>query len=243
MRRRVVTAALLLVAAICCLGVGLLLLRTLGDRYRVGRLLAAAPLVDIDAARAIAAGTPSYVRVTGRITSDEEFPDENDRPLVFRRKRIQISERGSWQTIADEREAVPFGVETRDAFIAVDESAIAEGLVAIVRESVGRLSDLPADVLEALTEPRPPDTPARLAIEQLSAVEHATVCGTPVLRDGQPTITAGQGRPLVITTLDQPAAMRLLAAGYRPRVLGAAALLAAAVVLVGAALVALIIGI
>ena len=69
------------------------------------------------------------------------------------------------------------------------------------------------------------------------------MCGTPVLRDGVPTMTAGQGRPLVITTLDQPAAMRLLAAGYRPRVLGAAAFLAAAVALVGAAVVVLITGI
>jgi hypothetical protein len=237
------TPAVLLIAAIACLGVALLLLRSLGDRYRVGRLLAAAPLVGIDVARDMAAGDLSYVRITGRITSDEEFPDENDRPLVFRRKRIQISERGTWRTIADEREAVPFGVEARDAFIAVDEAAIGGGLVAILRESVGKLSDLPPGLLETDTDGPPADTPARLAIEQLSAVEHATVCGTPVLRDGLPTMTAGQGRPLVITTLDQPAAMRLLAAGYRPRVLGAAGLLAAAVVLVGAAVVAVITGI
>jgi hypothetical protein len=237
-----VTPFVLLIAAICCLAVAILLLRSLGDRYRVGRLLAAAPLVGIDAARDMAASEPSYVRVTGRITSDEEFPDENDRPLVFRRKRIQIGERGTWRTIADEREAVPFGVEAREAFIAVDEAAIDEGLVAILRESVGKLSDLPADLLETVTDARPPETPARLAIEQLSAVEHATVCGTPVLRDGKPTMTAGQGRPLIITTLDQPAAMRLLASGYRPRVLAAAALLAAAAVLVAAAAGALIAG-
>ena len=64
-------------------------------RYRVGRLLAAAPLVEIDEASEMAAGRPRYVRVSGRITSDEEFPDENDRPLVFRRKRIDVAAAGA----------------------------------------------------------------------------------------------------------------------------------------------------
>jgi hypothetical protein len=238
-----VTPLLLLIAAIACLGAALVLLRSLGDRYRVGRLLAAAPLVEIEAAREMAARDATYVRVNGRITSDEEFPDENDRPLVFRRKRIDIGDRGGWKTIADEREAVPFGIEMRGAFIAVDEAGIGGGLVAIPRESVGVVADLPAGYLDSVTEQPASDTPARLAIEQLSAVEQATVCGTPVLRDGQPMMTAGKGRPLIVTTLDQPAAMRLLAAGYRSRVLAAAVLVAAAIVLVGAWGVAVIAGI
>jgi len=79
-------------------------------------------------------------------------------------------------------------------------------------------------------------------IEQLSAVEHATVCGTPVLRDGQPTLTAGLGRPLIVTTLEIPAAMRLLAAGHRRRVIAAAALLATGLGLLFAAAVTVLAG-
>jgi len=226
-----------------CLAGTFVLLRTLGSRYRVGRLLAAAPDVSIEEARALAAaGDAPYVRVAGRITSDEEFPDENDRPLVYRRKRLEAAPRpGQWQTISDEREAVPFGVEARSEFIAVDEAAIGEGLVAIPREAVGTLADLPPDVTaengDALVG-LAPDVPARLLIEQLSAVEHATVGGVPVVRAGQPALSAGLGRPLIVTTLVVPEAIRLLAGPFRRRVQAAAVLLFAAIVLAAASLVA-----
>lgn len=236
------TFVVLLVAALVCAAAAIVLLRSLGTRYRVGRLLAAAPMVEIATARELATGDARYVRLTGRISSDEEFPDENDRPLVFRRKRIDIGDgRGGWRTIADEREAVPFGVETRGDFIAVDESAIGEGLVAIPRESTGTLGDLPPELLVGIDDLPDKTAPARLVIEQLSAVEHATVCGTPALRDGQPRMTAGLGRPLIVTILDQPAAMRLLASGRRSRVVTASALLVVAVALAIGAGVALVV--
>lgn len=235
--------AALIAPAVICLMCAFLLLRSLGTRYRVGRLLAAAPAVDIDRARALAGRRPRYVKVSGRISSEEEFPDDNDRPLVYRRKRIEVADaKGGWSTIADEREAVPFGIETRDSFIAVDEAAITDGLVAIPREAGGVLSDLPEDLLEGVDDLPPADTRARLVIEQLSAVEHATVCGTPVLRAGQPTITAGLGRPLVITILAPDEAMRLLATDKRPRVLGAAALMIVALGFLAATLVAVVAG-
>ena len=237
------TGWILLGGALLAAAISLLLLRSLGMRYRVGRLLAAAPLIDIDEALQLATGAPRYVRVTGRISSEEEFPDEHDRPLVFRRKRIDIDAGGGkWRTIADEREAVAFGVEARDSYIAVDENAITDGLVAIPRESAGKLADLPKDMLEGMENLPSPDSPARLLIEQVSAVEHATICGTPVLLNGQPTMTAGAGRPLIVTTLEAPAAMRLLASGRRPRVLLATALLLVALFLLTAASVVLISG-
>ena len=235
--------AILFVAAVVCAAIALLLLRSLGSRYRVGRLLAAAPLVEISEALRLATGAPRYVRIMGRISSDEEFPDENDRPLVYRHKRVDVIDaNGKWRSIADEREAVPFGVETREDFIAVDENAIAEGLVAIPRKSTGILSDLPAETVVGVEALPGPESPARLLIEQVSAVEHATICGTPVLLNGQPTMTAGAGRPLIVTTLEAAAAMRVLASGQRPRVLTAAALLVAAALLLVAAAVAAISG-
>ncbi len=234
----------LFVGACACLIGTFVVLRTLGSRYRVGRLLAAAPEVSIEEARSLAeAGdAPAYVRVTGRITSDEEFPDENDRPLVYRRKRLEVAPRGGqWQTISDEREAVPFGLETRSELIAIDEAAIDEGLVAIPREATGSIADLPAGVARDSSDSTAgmaPDAPARLLVEQLSAVEQATACGVPVLRAGQPALTAGLGRPLIITTLAVPEAIRLLAGPFRRRVQAAAALLAGAVLLAATSLVA-----
>jgi hypothetical protein len=233
-------AAVLLAAAVACLAATALLLRSLGPRYRIGRLLAATREASIDEARELAGGAPAYVRVTGRISSDEEFPDENDRPLVYRRKRIEVADEGggAWTTVSEEREAVPFGIEARSSFIAVDEAALDVGLVAIPREAGGRAGDLPPDLAQQV----PDERPARLVVEQLSAVEHATVCGVPELRKGAPMLSAGLGRPLIVTTLASADAMRLLAAPHRARVLAAAVLLGAAVVLGAASLVAAIAG-
>ncbi|HWH24298.1 MAG TPA: hypothetical protein VNW68_05320 [Candidatus Limnocylindria bacterium] len=223
----------LLLAAVC--------LRAFGPRYRVARLLAASRQVSIgEAAELAAAARPVYVRVSGRISSAEEFPDEHDRPLVYRRRRIEaVDDRGRWQAIEEEREAVPFGVESRSDFIAIDDAALEEGLVVIPREADGRLDDLPADFAAG----RDPATPARLVIEQVSAVEHATVAGVPALGpDGQPRMTAGLGRPLVMTTLELPAAMRLAARDRRRLATVTMLLLAAGAVFLLAALASLLLG-
>ena len=213
----------------------LVLLRSLGPRFRLGRLLSAAQEVSLEEARELASGAPVYVRVMGRISSTEEFPDDNDRPLVFRRTRLEVQVAPDrWRTVLDEREAVPFGVESRSAFVAIDQDALGDGLVAIPRIASGRVSELHGDQAAAAAGAAP-DSPVRLTIEQLSAVEHVSACGTPEMRNGEPVLTAGLGRPLIVTALDQPAAMRLLASGARRRVAAAAVLIAAAAVLLVAA--------
>ncbi len=216
----------------------LLLLRSLGTRFRLGRLLSAAPQVTLEECRELAAGAAVYVRVSGRISSTEEFPDDNNRPLVFRRTRLEVQVAPDrWRTVLDEREAVPFGVESRSAFVAIDQDALSDGLVAIPRIATGRVSELHGEMAAGAAGVAP-ETPVRLTIEQLSAVEHVSACGRPELRDGEPVLTAGLGRPLIVTALDRPAAMRLLASGARRRVAAAAVLIG-----VGLLLMALAIGV
>jgi hypothetical protein len=216
---------------VLALAAALLMLRTLGPRFRLGRLLTAAPEVSLEECRELAGGPPVYVRVNGRVSSEEEFPDDNDRPLVFRRTRLEVAiEGGKWRTVLDEREAVEFGVESRSELVAIDHVALGDGLVAIPRVAVGRVSELNGD-MAAAAKGAAPDAAVRLTYNQLSAVEHVTACGTPILRDGKPTLTAGLGRPLIVTVLDQPAAMRLLASGARARVATAAVLMAAGLTL------------
>jgi hypothetical protein len=214
---------------------GLLVLSRLGRAYRVGRLLAAAPLVPIAAALELArAGEARYVRVHGRITSVEEFPDELDRPLVFRRRRLQLRSGGRWQDVWHDREAVPFGVEERAAYIAVDAARLEHGLVVLPREARGRA----AEVAEHLPAGTDPVTATRLHVDQISAVEQADVAGRPVAGpDGSAMMTAGLGRPLILSTLEQPEAMRVLGADQAGRVRLAAALLAAGALSLALALV------
>jgi hypothetical protein len=238
-----IPAALLAAVGVACLAAAGLLLRSIGAGYRIGRLLNSTPELSIDDALEVArAGKAQYVRVIGRISSDEEFPDDQNRPLVFRRTRLQVKgANGEWATIIDEREAVPFGVETRQSFIGVDDVALGQGLVVIPRVSVGKSSELPAELATDVPAGTDPEAEVRLTIEQLSAVEHATVVGQPQVRDGVPVMSAGLGRPLIVTILDMPAAMRVLAGGRRGRIVVAAAALAIGFALFAAAIVALLI--
>ena len=201
---------------------------------RIGRTLAAARDVSLDEALRIAhAGEPRYVLVHGRISSEEEFPDENDRPLVYRRRRIDLRDaKGRWQAANPAVEGVPFGLESRDSFIAVDSAQLGAGLIVVPREAVGVVADLPGDIAPAA--PTDPQTPARLVVEQVSAVEHASVAGVPSqLADGKPAMSSGLGRPLILTTLEIPEALRLLGTGRRATAVLTAVLVVVGVMLIG----------
>ena len=119
----------LALAGLAALVVAALLLRRTGSAYRVGRLLATAP--DVPLSELLAANpeapTPRFVRTHGRISSDEEFPDEANRPLVYRRRRLERRDgNGIWHVLDEQRLAVPFGIEERGAFLAVDVEALGD---------------------------------------------------------------------------------------------------------------------
>ena len=110
--------------------------------------------------------------------------------------------------------------------IDVDAGALDVGLVTLVRESVGTAAEAADALPPAVIAGLPPEATVRLRIEQLSSVEHATVLGVPVAApDGRVTLTAGTGRPLVVSTLERDEAMRVLAEGRRARPVAAAAAL------------------
>ena len=83
-----------------------------------------------------------------------------------------------------------------------------------------------------------------MVIEQVSAVEHANVAGVvSVDGSGEAILTSGRGRPLIVTTLDIPAAMRLLAAGRRRRLIGGAVLAIVSLGAIAAGLAAAVLGV
>jgi hypothetical protein len=214
----------LVLAGFIALAGAALVLRSFGPSYRIGRLLATTHRVSVaDAAALARAGASDYIAVDGRIDAEDEFEDEHHRPLVFRRRRLELRRAGAWQTLDDAREAIPFEIRDGLEAVAVDADSLRAGLVVIPREAVGTAGDMPDRVPADV----PADTPLRLLVEQVSSVEHAIVLGVPeVAEDGTIRITAGRGRPLVLTTLERPEAMRLLAGGRRVRPALAGALLA-----------------
>jgi hypothetical protein len=225
-----VTPLLVIVLGLALLLAGALVLRSFGPRYRVGRLLAATPSVTIAEAIELADGPARYVAISGRIDAEDEFEDEHHKPLVLRRARIERRAGSAWEIIDEHTQAVPFGVREGLDAIAIDHAALDTGLVVVPRESVGTAADVP----DRVPDGTPPGTPIRLRVDLVSSVEHAIVLGVPTRVAGRtaPIIGAGLGRPLILSTLDRPEAMRVLAEGHARRpIVAAAALVAGAVVL------------
>jgi len=209
----------------------------------VGRTLSAAPERSLVEAAAMAArGEVAYVRVHGRIDSDEEFPGDDDKPLVFRRRRLQRREQrlvggSDWRTFDDERLAVPFRLTQRGERVDVDVDALADGLVVVPRISIGVAADLPPDAAIRAVPEMASQTQVRLRIEQVSAVDHASACGVPRLTaTGETVLGPGRGRPLILTTLELDEAMRVLGSEQRGSLRVAAGLLAVGAVVVAGGL-------
>jgi hypothetical protein len=237
---------LLMIAGALVMGAAAALLRGIGPAYRIGRTLSAAPELPLAEVLALARGLAAadaparYVRTRGRISSEEEFPDENDRPLVYRRQRLQRRQGRDWTTLDDDRVAVDFGIEDRQDFLAVDVDVLGDGLVVVPREAVGVASDLPPTMLPEGVA-LPPGTPVRIRIDQLSAIEQATVAGVPALGPtGEPRLTAGAGRQLIVTSLAPDEAMRILGSERRGTVQAAAVLLVAGLGCLAAGMVAVV---
>lgn len=210
-------------------------LRSFGPRYRVGRLLAATPAVTVAEARQLAErGLTDYVRVSGRIDAEDPFEDADHRPLVLRRTRFVARSGRGWTPFEDSRETVPFEIHEGLDAIGIDSAALGDGLVVIARESEG----LAGDIGDRAPAGLDPSTPVRAIIEQVSAVDHAIVIGVPAA-DGEGsaiTMTAGRGRPLILTTLETDEAMRILAGGAnRPRFVAACLVAGAALIVAGLA--------
>jgi hypothetical protein len=234
-------------AGVLALGVAAVILRSFGSRYRVGRLLAVVPQIPIaEAVRLAAAGETRYVRIDGRIDSDSEFEDEHHRPLVLRRTTLQwhpAAGQGGhggndleWRPIGEPTvQLAPFVIREGLDEIDVDAAALAEGLVVVPRVSTGKVGDL-GDLGDRTPEVIGPTEDARMIVEQVSSVEHATVLGVPArTADGRALIGAGMGRPLILTTLERDEAMRVLTGGAARRSRIAIVAMVAGAILVTAA--------
>jgi hypothetical protein len=220
-----IVAAVLAAIGLLLIGATGLLLRSVGSAWRVARVLGSTREVPLSA---IGDAAGSYVKTHGRIGSDEEFPDEHQR---------------HWQTHNDDRVAVPFWIEERGDSLTIDVDALGDGLVVVPRIAEGVAADLPNSLGMEVPATLSPDAPVRVRIDQVSAVEHATVVGLVQATSSGHRITAGNGRPLILTTVAPDAAMRLLASEHRRRVVGAAALGVGGLGFIAAAIVAAVFGV
>ena len=228
----------LTIVGVLALGTAAWLQRGFGSRARVGRLLAVAPKVSVaDARRLAESGEARYVRVDGRLDSDQEFEDADQRPLVLRRTTLEWrppADTGPWTHLDTKTEVVPFAVREGLDAIVVDGPSLAEGLVVVPRERKGVAADLgdaaPANV--------PPDASVRMVVDLVSTVEHAAVIGVPQRApDRRLVMGPGLGRPLILSTLEDDEAMRVITGGAARRARLALACFVAGAVLLGLAII------
>jgi hypothetical protein len=228
------------------------LLASFGERLRIGRLLAGTPTVDLADLPSLARSARApYVRVEGRIDSDAPFEDFAHRPLVFRRTRVQVRGRLGWRTVDEGRETVPFSLAGAGGEVAIDPADLDGGLVVISREAAG----VAADIADRVPPETPPDVPVRVRIDQVSSVEHAVALGVPRpidvagaagaagAADVAIALRPAPGRPLVLTTLEQPEAMRILAGGRQGVIRAAVVLFGGGVVCLSVGCAALLLGV
>jgi hypothetical protein len=140
--------------------------------------------------------------------------------------------------VDEARESVPFTVADARGEAAIDPVDLDSGLVVIAREASGVAADVP-DRGPAGTSP---ETPVRIRIDQVSAVEHAIVLGVPTDGPAGVTLRPAPKRPLVLTTLERPEAMRILADGRQALIRIAVALLAIGAVAILAGIAAAVLG-
>ena len=205
------------------IAIGAWAVRSGGPRTRAGRLLASlSPITPSEALKLgsrLASGR--YVAISGGIDAAEIFEDENHRPLVYRRERVLIADGGSWREIDRSVRWLPFSVSDAHGSISVDGDALGEGLIVVVRQWEGSVTELAAAErdfaddasrrLVAAIAASDPQRAARVALEQISTIDSATVAGR---LDGD-RLTADGGRPLILTTLERSEALRLIGASRR----------------------------
>jgi hypothetical protein len=212
-------APLFLVAAgVVALGIAAAILRGFGRGYRIGRLLAVAPRLSVaEAVQLAESGRTGYVRIEGRIDSEAEWEDADHRPLVLRRTTFDwrpAASQAAWTPFDSSLEVVAFVIREGLDEIAVDGGAIADGLVTVPRESIGEARDLEAMTTAGID----PEAQARLRVEHVSTIDHATVLGVPArAANGMIAIGPGMGRPLILSTLEGDEAMRALSGGATNR--------------------------
>jgi hypothetical protein len=118
-----------------------------------------------------------------------------------------------WRTIDEQREAVDFDVREGLDGIADRSAALDDGLVVLPRESAGTVADAPTEPPLARRRPHRCDCGSNRS--RLSNMRSWRECRLSTRRR-HVRMTAGLGRPLILTTLERDEAMRVLA-GDAPR--------------------------
>lgn len=237
---------LLAVAGLAAAGVGAALIRSSGADTRAGRRLAGARAAAIGDLQGMAARDRlplGPVRVEGRVRCANPLvlPSGDRLAALHRDVEVELPD-GRWRLIERVREARPIDLWERAASVPLDLSGLAEPLISIPQVWEGASEELGSNyraALDRLAAEGGPARRARATTRQVTLVDELIVLAVPE-RDNTGRL---QLRPppggFLVANVELDTAMRLLAGPLRARMLtgyavgaiGAAAVVAGAIIL------------
>lgn len=239
----------LALGGVLLLGLGLALIRRSGARPAIGRRLAGARQLRVGELLDLAPADPlprRPVRVVGRIRCAEPIiTSQDDRLVAFHRDVEVATPRGGWRSIERLRETRSFELWDHDGSLEVDPAQAAEPLVVLPHVWAGPVEELDetyAGALARVAAEQGQPVRARSTTRMVSVIDRLLVLAA-VTRgsDGRVALAPPRGG-YVVSALELDDAMRLLGGPHRRLMLAGMAAAALSVVLLGAAVLVVVVG-
>jgi len=239
----------LALGGVLLLGLGLALIRRSGARPAIGRRLAGARQLRVGELLDLAPADPlprRPVRVLGRIRCAEPIiTSQDDRLVAFHRDVEVATPRGGWRSIERLRETRSFELWDHDGSLEVDPAQAAEPLVVLPHVWAGPVEELDetyAGALARVAAEQGQPVRARSTTRMVSVIDRLLVLAA-VTRgsDGRVALAPPRGG-YVVSALELDDAMRLLGGPHRRLMLAGMAAAALSVVLLGAAVLVVVVG-
>lgn len=239
----------LALGGVLLLGLGLALIRRSGARPAIGRRLAGARQLRVGELLDLGPADPlprRPVRVVGRIRCAEPIiTSQDDRLVAFHRDVEVATPRGGWRSIERLRETRSFELWDHDGSLEVDPAQAVEPLVVLPHVWAGPVEELDetyAGALARVAAEQGQPVRARSTTRMVSVIDRLLVLAA-VTRgsDGRVALAPPRGG-YVVSALELDDAMRLLGGPHRRLMLAGMAAAALSVVLLGAAVLVVVVG-
>jgi hypothetical protein len=240
------TALALLVAAVLAIVAGAIEVRRSGARTAVARRLAGARQVAVGELDDLPGDPVRPVRVAGRIRCPNPIRTQHDEQLVALHRDVEVlTAAAGWRPIERIRESRGFELWDHAGAVTIDAADAAEPLITIPyvwQGSPAELDDNYRGAVDRLAAEHGGVRAARATTRTISTIDRLLVLGE-VERDevGRALLAPPRGGYL-ISSLELPDAMRLLAGPGRRQLLFGAALVAGGLALALAGIVLLALG-
>jgi hypothetical protein len=224
-------ALAMLAAALLFEAAGFLQVRRSGARTTVARRLAGARELPVGDLADLARDPIRPVRISGRVRCPNPIQTQRDEQLVALHRDVEVlTERGGWRSIERVRESRGFELWDHAGAVTLDAGQAAEPLISIPylwEGAPAELDDTYRGAVDRLTAEYGNVRAARATTRTINTIDRLLVLAEVERDDAGRVHLRPPAGGYLISSLELPDAMRLLAGAGRPRLMVGAALMAA----------------